>query len=76
MAQLVKNPPGMRETWVQSLGWDDPLEKEMANPVFFDGQRSLTGYSPWGRKEPDMTVNFINSISAVLEHFKVLESRT
>ena len=27
MAQLVKNPPAMRETWVQSLGWIDPLEK-------------------------------------------------
>ena len=28
MAQLVKNPPVMQETWVQSLGWEDPLEKE------------------------------------------------
>ena len=30
VAQLVKNPPAMQETWVQSLGWEDPLEKEMA----------------------------------------------
>ena len=30
LAQLVKNPPAMRETWVQSLDWEDPLEKEMA----------------------------------------------
>jgi len=30
VAQLVKNLPAMRETWVQSLGWEDPLEKEMA----------------------------------------------
>ena len=30
MAQLVKNPPAMWETWVQSLGWEDPLEKGMA----------------------------------------------
>ena len=29
MAQLVKNPPAIQETWVQSLGWEDPLEKEM-----------------------------------------------
>ena len=29
--ELVKNPPAMRETWVWSLGWEDPLEKEMAN---------------------------------------------
>ena len=27
VAQLVKNPPAMLETWVQSLGWEDPLEK-------------------------------------------------
>ena len=27
VAQLVKNMPGMWETWVQSLGWEDPLEK-------------------------------------------------
>ena len=32
MAQLVKNPPAMRETWVQSLGWEDPLEKGKATP--------------------------------------------
>ena len=30
MAQLVKNPFVMQETWVRSLGWQDPLEKEMA----------------------------------------------
>ena len=30
MAQLVKNLPAMWETWVQSLGWEDPLEKGMA----------------------------------------------
>ena len=45
----------MQETRVQSLGREDPLEKEMAtNPVFLPGkshgQRSQAGYSPWGRK--------------------------
>ena len=30
LAQLVKNSPTVWETWVQSLGWEDPLEKEMA----------------------------------------------
>ena len=29
MAQWVKNLPAVQETWVQSLGWEDPLEKEM-----------------------------------------------
>ena len=30
MAQMVKDPPTMRETWVRSLGWEDPLEAGMA----------------------------------------------
>ena len=30
VAQTVKNPPAMQETWVQSLGWGDPLEKRKA----------------------------------------------
>ena len=30
VAQLVKNPPAMQETWVRSLGWEDLLEKGMA----------------------------------------------
>ena len=60
VAQLAKNPPAMWETWVRSLGWEDPLEKEMAIhssilPGKSHGQRSLEGYSPWGHKESDMT---------------------
>ena len=30
VAQIVKNLPARQETWIQPLGWDDPLEKEMA----------------------------------------------
>ena len=30
MAQMVKNPPAMQETWVQSWGWEDPLGEGMA----------------------------------------------
>ena len=30
MAQMVKNPLAIQETWVQSLGWEDPLEESMA----------------------------------------------
>ena len=52
MAQSVKNLPAVQETQVRSLGWKDPLEKEMANhsvslPGKSHGQRSLAGYSPW-----------------------------
>ena len=50
---MVNHLPTMRETQVRSLGWEDPLEKEMAtHPVFWPGeshgQRILVGYSPWG----------------------------
>ena len=52
--QLVKNLPAMRETWVRSLGWDDPLEKGKATPVFWPGE--FYGlYSSGGRKELDTT---------------------
>ena len=37
MAQQGKNPPAMRETWVQSLVWEDPLEKEKAYPPQYSG---------------------------------------
>ena len=62
VVQTVKNLSAIWETWVQSLGWEDPLEEIMAthslryscleNP---HGQKSLMGYSPWGRKDLDMT---------------------
>ena len=62
MAQQVKNPPAT-ETDIRSLGWEGPLEKGwQRTPVFLPGkahgQRSLAGYSPWGRKEsvtPEVT---------------------
>ena len=61
VAQTVKTLPAMQETWVQPLGWEDPLEEGMAtyssilawkNP---QGQRSLVGYSPRCRQESDTT---------------------
>jgi len=60
VAQIVKSPPSVQETQVQSLGQEDLLEKEMATRSSIlagksHGQRSLVGYSPWGHKELDMT---------------------
>ena len=50
VAQLVKNQPPMLETWVQSLGWEDPLEKgKLPTPVFWPGEFHGL-YSPWGRR--------------------------
>ena len=53
MAQTIKRLPARQETQVQSLGQEDPLEKEM--PVKSHRQRSLVGYSAWDRKESDTT---------------------
>ena len=60
VAQTVKHLPTMWEAWVWSLGWEDPLEKEMAAHSSIlawksHGQWSLVGYSQWGHKELDMT---------------------
>ena len=57
---MVKRLPTMRETRVQSLGQEDPLEKDMApTPVLLPGEahgwRILVGYSPWGPKESETT---------------------
>ena len=53
MAQMVKNLLAKQETWVQSLGWEDPLDMGwQLTPVFLPGkshgQRSVVGYSPQG----------------------------
>ena len=57
---MVKRLPTLRETRIESLGQEDPLEKKwQPTPVLLSGkphgQRSLVGYSPWGRKESDTT---------------------
>ena len=44
MAQMVKNPPEMCEIWVQSLGWEDPLEKDrLPTPIFLGFPCSSAG---------------------------------
>ena len=60
VAQMVKHLPAVRETQVQSLGREDPrTRKWQPTPVLlpgkFHGLRRLVGYSPWGRKESDVT---------------------
>ena len=59
VAQTGENLFAMWETWVRSLGWEDPLEEEMATHSSILAQeipwREKPGYSPWGRKESDRT---------------------
>ena len=55
LAQLVKNPPAMKETPVQFLGWEVPWRREqLPTPVFWPGEFHGL-YSPWGVKQSDMT---------------------
>ena len=49
-AQQVKNLPAIRETWLRSLGWEDPLEKGKATH-----SSVLAWRIPWGHKESDTT---------------------
>ena len=60
VAQMVKDPPAIWETWVWSLGWEDLLEKGTVthSSTLACGVpwiESLTGYSLWGHRESDMT---------------------
>ena len=60
VAQMAKHLPTMQETWVQSLGWEDFLEKEMETHSSIlawkiPWMEELVSYSPWGHNESDMT---------------------
>ena len=61
MAQLVKNLPAMWETWVWSLGWEDPLEKGMA---------THSSILAWRIPESDMTKWL--SLTYTVEHFPIV----
>ena len=72
-SQLVRNPPAVWETWVQSLGWEDLLEKGIATHSSILAWRipwteEPVGYSPGGCKESDTT-------KQLMLHFSVLYSR-
>ena len=60
VAQLVKTLPAMQETWIQFLGWEDPLEKEMATHFRILAQEILWTEQPgrlqsMGSQELDMS---------------------
>ena len=55
---MVKNLPAVQETWVQSLGWEDPLEKGIAThssilALRIPMNRGVESYNSWGHKELD-----------------------
>ena len=66
VAQTVKNPPVMWETWVQSLGWEDPLEEDMETHASILAWRILMDRGAWraavcGVAESDMTEQLSSS---------------
>ena len=77
VAQTIENPPSTQETWVQSLGWEDDLEREwQPTPVFLPGdsygQRSLAGFSPQGFKKSD-TAERLDTHMNTLIHCQILQ---
>ena len=69
MAQLVKNPPAMQETWVWSLHWEDPLERETHSSILAFWPGEFHGLcSPWGHGELDMTEWHIRTFAHGLPH--------
>ena len=76
VAQSVKNLPAVQESWVRCLGWEDPLEKEMAthSSIFaweIHGQKSLVGCSPWGHKESGTTERLILKLNLHTQFYKL-----
>ena len=74
MAQLVKNPSAMQETWVRFLAWKDSLEKGKTTHSSI-----LTGefhglYSLWGQRESDTTERVSLSLSDPLRSARIISS--
>ena len=65
MAQTVKNPPAMRETWVRSLAWEDPLEK---------GKATHSNILAWRIQWTNYYTIALNSCTSK-EMLKILQSR-
>ena len=82
VTQTIERLSAMQETRVQSLGWEDPLEKEMAAHSSILAWKipwtwSLVGYRPWGHKESDTTERLhFTSLHFTSLHFTSLPMKT
>ena len=76
VAHMVKHLPAMQETWVRSLGREDPLEKEVATHTSILAWRipcteDLGGYNPRGRIESDTTECLTHTMAELLTFSKL-----
>ena len=75
VAQKVKNPLAMQETWVQSLGWEDPLEKGMGYPLQYFCLENSMDRGAWqaivhGVAKSDMTAQLPFLLSHTLPNVR------
>ena len=76
VAQTVKNPPAIQETWVRCSGWEDPLAEGMAthsSVLAWDPrtEEPVSLHSPWGRKESDTTERLSTAHNTYHKHCPV-----
>ena len=71
LAQTIKNPPAMQQTWIWPLDWEDPLEKAKATYPRILAWRILGIYSSWGHKESNTTeqLSLTSSHNYYIHHF-------
>ena len=75
MAQTVKGLPAMGETWVQSLGWEDPMEKEMAtHSSILAMNRGAWQATVHGVTESDMTKHLSVAIQSFIHSWIFLSA--
>ena len=75
VAKLIENPPAIWETWVRSLGWEDPLEKGKATHCSILAWIIPWTVSPWGRRELDTTEQLSLSLSFQAEIYHLETKR-
>ena len=68
VAQMIKNPPAMQETQVQSLGWEDPLEQEMASH-----SNTFAWRIPWAEETGELQSMGLRRVGCIHTHTVILQ---
>ena len=75
---MVKNQPAMQETWARSLGWENPLEEEMAIHSSILAWRipwtgNLLGYSLWGHRVGHDSMTFTSLVAQLVKNLLAMQ---